>query len=211
MALNKLFWPDLGAINTVSQALKGDNIVLGTSDTVIGLLAPVTFSGFDQLNRIKERTGKPYIVLIHDNKKVNKFASLQYENSVERLMRHCWPGPLTLILNVHPAAPDFIKSSENTIALRVPDHAPLRAVLKNFDGLFSTSANKAGQSVPRSFDEVDPDILNQVSYVVLDRDREPELLPSTILDCTGKTIKVVREGAYPITQLEKVAGVSFEK
>ena len=101
------------------------------------------------------------------------------------------------------------------IALRVPKHQHLQKLLQNFNGLFSTSANIAGKSVPRSIDDLDEDLIKSAAYVVVDsmNDKlvksQQEIKPSTILDCSGDDIKVVREGAYPIDYLEKIAGKRF--
>jgi len=207
-----LFWTSSDDVFRIIQLLKKNKIILGTSDTVFGLLAPLTAKGFDSLNSIKGRYEKPYLVLIGDREKVNLYAELPLSRSVQSLINKCWPGPLTLILNAKKNCPPFLQSKHGTIGLRMPDHLGLLSVLHDFDGLFSTSANKAGEPVPSSIDNVDSDVIRQCAAIVLDRPghgNSSEVCPSTILNCTSDEIKVVREGAYAINELEEIAGAKF--
>jgi len=100
--------------------------------------------------------------------------------------------------------PDFMKSKKGTIALRVPDHTGLQKLLPHFTGLFSTSANIGGNPIPRTIEEIDERIVKQIACVVLDKkEKQVTSLPSTIIDCSGNNITVVREGAYPVDELRK--------
>lgn len=54
-----------------------------------------------------------------------------------------------------------------TVAIRCPEHAGLQNVLKHFDGLFSTSANKTGMPAPVKFEDIDKNLLEQVKYAVI--------------------------------------------
>ena len=219
----KLSWQDAETIALLATALQANQVCLGTSDTVLGLLAPVTNEGARALDRVKKRAQKPYIVLIDQKQKLDHFVQVQWRTPLLKLIDHCWPGPLTLIfkLNQQPEQA-FLQKQGDTLAVRVPDHVGLRQLLANFPGLFSTSANLAGQAVPTLLAEVDPELLAKVAYVVLDElSSEPVplgvygALPSTILDCSGLTavggkIKVVRAGAYEVPVLEQIYGERFE-
>lgn len=208
---NMLFWHDMAAIEQVNQALRADKVVLGTSDTVMGLLAPLTQCGFDRLNKIKGRQEKPYIVLVSDRAKISNFSSLAANPALIALMDYCWPGPLTLIVPAKSNVPDFMKSASGAIAVRLPRHEGLLALLDRHEGLFSTSANLAGRPVAQSIDDVDAVIKQSCELSIVDANSEPTILPSTILDVTGDKVRVLREGAYPINQLEQIYGKSFDK
>ena len=67
--MGMLFWEEKHAIERIERALWEGKVVAGTSDTVLGLLATPTQTGFEKLNSIKERTGRPYLILIGDKKK----------------------------------------------------------------------------------------------------------------------------------------------
>ncbi len=208
------FWTRSDDCIKVIELLKKNNVVLGTSDTILGLLAPLTAEGFYSLNSIKGRFEKPYIILISDPDKMDLFVEEPISREVLMLIDRCWPGPLTLIMKAKRELAPHLKSQDDTIALRMPDHQGLLSVLKEVDGLFSTSANKADIEVPLSIDAVDPEIKKQVAAIILDspeRQKSQSVRPSTILDCTGETIKVIREGAYSTEELECIVGQTFEK
>jgi len=111
---------------------------------------------------------------------------------------------VTLLCTAQEGLPLYMQSEEGTVALRVPDHPQLLALLQKFDGLFSTSANSAGAPVPQLIEEVENEIMQMVDGVVLDKNEKKENVPSTILDCTGDRIKVVRQGAFSAEMIEKL-------
>jgi L-threonylcarbamoyladenylate synthase len=125
-------------------------------------------------------------------------------------MAECWPGPLTLILKAKAGVPEFLTGGKETIAFRIPNHKGLQTLLKDFPILFSTSANLSGQSVPMKLSEVDQSILDACALAVLDEHKE-ESEPSTILDCSGDSIKLIRAGAFPLEKIEKIIGYSLNK
>lgn len=201
--MRKLYWNDSNSRALIVQKLLSEKIVIGSSDTVLGLLAPVTEQGATLLNEIKIRKDKPYIILIESTLKASYFVSSQALEHVAKLTELYWPGPLTLIFKAKPDLPAWMKSSDGTIALRVPKHEGLLAILSHFPGLFSTSANLGGQPVPTSLEDIDPHVMERVSALIMDSVAQSTVIPSTILDCSGPTIKLIREGAYPLATLEK--------
>jgi len=214
MKTSCLYWSGERSIVHIIDALRHNKLVLGTSDTILGLLAPLTRLGLDKLNKIKGRTDKPYIVLIGDRNIISLFAQTPLGDLANRLVDHCWPGPLTLIVKAKKELPSYLKTKEVTIALRMPHHQGLLSLLRHFDGLFSTSANKSDMPVPQALNEVDQQIVEQVDCCVFDKIEQTTFFsakPSTILDCTGPTIYIVREGAYPLTELEKLCGHIHKK
>ncbi len=198
----KRYWQDTTTQPALIDQLRTGHAVAGTSDTVIGLLAPLTKKGFEILNAIKGRSDKPYLVLISDSQQAKQFTDAFIEEPLKSLAKHCWPGPLTIIVPAKKSIPSFLTSTEGAIALRVPDHPQLQAIAKQMNGLFSTSANRMGHPTPHTITALDQHIAQNVSLIIDDQ-RPRENKPSTILDCTNKKIKIIREGAYPISQLRK--------
>lgn len=207
MKENYLFWENPDSIAKLQQVLSENKLVVGSSDTVFGLLANTTQAGFASLNSVKERKDKPYIVLIGNIDKLKHFVAGELSLNILNLLNFCWPGPLTMIFRAKEDLPEYLVSQDNKIALRIPQHDGLLRLLENFDGLFSTSANLSGQRVPGFIENVDTGILDQVEEVVLDQYTSGYAntsQPSTILDCSTGQIEVIREGAYSIDSLKRV-------
>jgi len=200
-----VYWSDKNTVTYLVKMLQSEKVVIGDSDTVLGLFSLVSQAGFIQLNEIKKRADKPYLILIASKKQLNHF--IDAKNlllSVKKLINHCWPGPVTLIFKAKKSVPNFMKSKKGTVALRVPDHVGLQQLLSHFTGLFSTSANMSGEPIPQTIDEVNKQIIKQVACVVLNKkEKSIKQIPSTIIDCSGKKIIVVREGAYSFNGKEK--------
>lgn len=201
--MKPLLWGDPRALKTVEKELRDGGVVLAAGDTVFGLLADVSERGYAQLDSIKNRSQKPYLLLVADHKKalslIDKSAIKICQ--IEKLLKLCWPGPATLIFRAKASVPQGVKSSEGNVAIRVPDHAGLLQLLQHFDALYSTSANTSGKPVPANLQDVEESIMQAVACIILNENEAESTLPSTIIDCTGEKIKVVREGAFPIDKL----------
>lgn len=217
-----LAWEAAETTAQLTTLLKNNQVCLGSSDTVLGLLAPATIEGARALDRLKKRGSKPYIILVNSKEKVANFVDITWSSNLIKLINHCWPGPLTLIFKLKSAAQPLFSDKQTTVALRIPEHTGLLNLLANFDGLFSTSANLAGQAVPTELAQVDPDMVNKVGAIVVDQTPAGlgtssllTNLPSTILDCSQLTnlgtgqIKVIRHGAYEVSVLEQIYGERF--
>jgi tRNA A37 threonylcarbamoyladenosine synthetase subunit TsaC/SUA5/YrdC len=77
--------------------------------------------------------------------------------------------------------------------------------------IFQTSANRSGESPPRSFDQIDDGILAGADLVI----DAGELIgePSTVVDLTeidaGGSWRILREGALPVAEIDRrLAAVS---
>jgi L-threonylcarbamoyladenylate synthase len=204
-----LNWSNPKHIGMVAELLESGRVVLGSSDTVLGLLAKVSGAGVASLNSIKERADKPYIVLIGEKNRIFDFTDT-INPEVRALMSTCWPGPLTLIVKACTSVPSYVSQGRDGVAIRVPQHQGLLMLLRMLPALFSTSANIAGAPVARSIDEVDPKIVKHSGTIILDEVGEHRegghIMPSTIIDCTGSALKIVREGACPLAVIEKILG-----
>jgi L-threonylcarbamoyladenylate synthase len=199
-------WETIASKAELTSLLRSGNVVLGDSDTVIGLLAAYTQEGLQALDAIKERRNKPYLILVGSVEQAQQLALFPPDAGVIKLIS-CWPGPLTLIFKARPASIACIQSSDCTVALRIPAHEPLRHLAYACGGLFSTSANKTGLPVPERIEEVDPAIMDKVCCIVRNSENGAHnALPSTILDCTMNPVRLVREGAYSLEYLENIYG-----
>ncbi len=195
--MQQLDWSDQKTVEKVAHLLANQMVVAGSSDTVIGLLASLSQQGRDSLDIIKQRSNMPYLVLVGSIETAQQLSDAFDREDVAQLVKQFWPGPLTLILQAKEDVPAYMKSPTGGIAIRVPSHEGLQALLSSVNGLFSTSANISGKPVPHTVDEIDSEIKKKV-HAIVEEKKAPEMVPSTILDCTGDKIKVIREGTLSI-------------
>lgn len=220
-----LYWQGIETTGLLINSIRKDFISVTSTDTLFGFIANLSEKSFLKLNELKgERSDKPYLVLISGIQKLNHFINTEnLELKAKNFIKNCWPGPVTIVFKSKENLPSFLRSKDKTIALRCPRHTYLQKLLESFEGLFSTSANRTKTPAPQTIEEISSEILENIKYVVMDKKEKNNLivdtesyidqtLPSTIIDLSsGKEVKVIRSGAYPIEELEKIYGSKFKK
>jgi L-threonylcarbamoyladenylate synthase len=118
------------------------------------------------------------------------------------LARAYWPGPMTLIFKRGELAEDFVTGGQDTVGLRVPDHAIAQALLKAFEsiggkGVAAPSANRFGHVSPTTAQAVSEELSAYLAAddVVLDGGPSLVGVESTIIDCTSSSPRILRPGA----------------
>lgn len=123
------------------------------------------------------------------------------------LMRHFWPGPLTLVLRAQPSLQWDLGETNGTVALRMPDDEVALQLLAEVGPLAVTSANVSGHPAAGTAQEA-LDQLGGAVTVYLDDGARTGGLPSTILDCTGEEPVVLRQGALAADRIRGVLGAT---
>lgn len=70
-----------------------------------------------------------------------------------QLARGCWPGALTIVVTAQPELTLDLGDRDETVAVRVPDHAFTRELLRRTGPLAVSSANVSGREAALSVDE----------------------------------------------------------
>ncbi|MGH9013118.1 MAG: L-threonylcarbamoyladenylate synthase, partial [Acidimicrobiia bacterium] len=118
-----------------------------------------------------------------------------------------WPGPLTLVLpRRRERVPVEVTGGLDTVGLRVPDQPLALRLLRAFGrGVAAPSANRFGNVSPTTAADVRADLGADVD-VILDGGRCAVGVESTIVDCSGDGLAILRLGGLPREQVEEIAG-----
>ena len=189
------------SLQLIVKSLQRDEVILSSSDTVLGLFAQLSETSKKKLDFIKQRNLKPYIVLLSSVKLLDAFIDQELDADMQKIIATYWPGPLTIIFKAKASLPNWIKSEQGTIAIRIPDHKGLQEILQHVDGLFTTSANISDQPLPQSFSDINPLILDQVAIVSCDKHKIYDGPASTILDFVSSKVRIVRQGTIVIDSI----------
>ena len=184
------------------RALRSGGVVAFPTDTLYGLGADVfNPAAVESIFRIKERpSGLALPVLIDDWDQLERVTE-NVPDAARALAERFWPGPLTLIVNKSAGVSDRVTAGAPTVAVRIPDHPVPRAISRLLGGpITGTSANISGQPDPQDLDELREQIGNKVDYVVT-AGPTPMGAASTIVDITGETPALIREGAIPFDDI----------
>lgn len=185
-----------GTIRRALKILRAGGLVAFPTDTVYGVGA-FAFDGkaVESIYRAKDRPFEKAIpILIGDMDDLDEVA-MDISHLARELATRFWPGPLTILVPKKPNLPEAV-SATSTIGVRMPDHEIARALLLAARPMAVTSANISGQANPRTAEEVFAQLGGRIELII-DGGKTPGGMPSTLVDCTGDEIKVLREG--PIT------------
>ena len=117
------------------------------------------------------------------------------------LARAFWPGALTLVVKASEQVPLAFQSSQGTIGLRMPDHELALALVRQVGcPLATSSANPSGAAAPGSAQHVD-ETVRRAAACVLEGGSHATGRASTVLDCTGGSFRILREGDISAMQL----------
>lgn len=137
-------------------------------------------------------TSKALPILLADSSDLSRVVRV-IPPIAQRFIKQYWPGPLTLILPKHPALPPEISDNEN-IAVRIPSNHVARSIIRAAGGALAiTSANLSGHPPAETAAAALADLAGFVTAVV-DDGPSPHTIASTILDCTGHELNILREG-----------------
>jgi len=208
----KLYWQNVEDIKLLCDVLKKNEVAISSTDTIYGFLGNVSKESWNKINELKEADKKrPFLILVYSLTNLTNFVDVSaIPEKTIRFISFCWPGPVTFIFNAKKDLPQFLYSKKGTVALRCPDHEGLQRVLHEFDGLFSTSANKSMETPPHMFDQISPDLLKQVSCVIVDEKESEVEKASTLIDLSDPDntkdfpFEIVREGAYCKSKLQEI-------
>ena len=183
-------------------ALDSHGVVAFPTETVMGL--GVYFDdeeAYEKLNVIKQRKpGKPYTLMLYDPYVISFYAKV--DQRAVKLISKFMPGPITLLLKVKENVPSWVTNGTNVLGIRVPSNKKALDFLYNLNKpLLVPSANRADQPPCLTSREVKKVFGNEVDYII--RGKAKGGKSSTIVDLTGKQVKIIREGLLPKEEIFK--------
>jgi L-threonylcarbamoyladenylate synthase len=192
-------------IHHAIKILRNGGIVAFPTDTVYGLGAlAFNNSAVESIYTAKDRPIEKAIpVLIADVEDMEKVADADRIPRMARIFAsRFWPGPLTCIVPKNERLPAAI-SATDTVAIRIPDHSDTRSLLRASGALAVTSANISGAQSPTTAQEVFEQLNGRIP-LILDGGKTPGGIPSTLVDCTGKSPEILRDGPIKLAELQAV-------
>ncbi len=186
-------------IQEAVRVFKNGGIVIFPTDTAIGIGCRIdNENAVKRVFDIKKRDyKKPLLALVDSIQMAEEYVSIP-KHVQEKILNKYWPGGLTVFLKCDlKKVPSVVRSGENSLAIRLPDHDDIRNIIKQVGvPVLATSANFSGDPTPYHISEVNKELLSKVDFVL-----NGECIfkkQSTVLDCTARPWKIIREGAVKI-------------
>lgn len=188
--------PNQREILRIVDVLRKGGLIIYPTDTVYGLGCDITNAkAVEKVARIKnvkvEKNNFSFIC--SDLSHISDFTK-PISNSVFKLMKKNLPGPFTFILEANNNVPKYFKGKK-TVGIRVPDNNIIREIVRELGNpILSTSIHDEDEILEYS---TDPELIHEkyqeIADIVVDGGYG-EFIPSTVVDCTGDEITIVREG-----------------
>jgi tRNA threonylcarbamoyl adenosine modification protein (Sua5/YciO/YrdC/YwlC family) len=189
--------PNERQIKMIVECLKDGGIIIYPTDTVYGMGCDIFRS--KTVERIAEMRGmKPgktsFSFICHEFSQLSQFTK-PIQNHVFKVMRANLPGPFTFILEANTNVPRHIQSKRKTVGIRIPDNTIIRMIVQELGNpIMSTSVHDEDDIIEYT---TDPELIYEKFHdkvdIVIDAGFGGNI-PSTVVDCTGHEMVIIREG-----------------
>ena len=196
--------PDAAIITRAAQTIRSGGVVVFPTRGLYGLGAdPFNPAAVERVFDIKGRkTRKALLVLIAEMSALKRVAMAPGAMALD-MMRRFWPGRVTFVLQARKELPAALTGFGDKIGVRLVAH-PVAAALVRAVGspVTGTSANISGSDGCAAIEAMDARVLDGVD-LVLDAGPLAGGPGSTVVDVTGRTPRIIREGAVPAIEILK--------
>ncbi|EPG65040.1 L-threonylcarbamoyladenylate synthase [Leptospira wolffii] len=187
--------PEKRILGQISKKLSEGGVYIFPTDTVYALVADSqSHTGVEKLYKLKNiPKNQPLALLCPDISTASNYME-QMSNEAFRLMKRLTPGPYTFVVkaNRHLPRVSFSNQKEKHIGIRIPDSTYLRALLEMHPNPLTSTSVFFKDEFVIDVDRIESEYGSRVDGVIDGGILELDL--STILDCTGDSITILREG-----------------
>lgn len=187
-------------ISKAIKILKEGGIVIFPTDTAFGIGCRIDDEkAVKRLFNIRKRPlNQSAPVLVDTLKMAQDYLLPIPKEVVDKLIESYWPGALTIILPcLVDKVPNLVRGGGKTLGVRIPNHPIARRIIREVGiPILGPSANFHNQKTPFKFKDLDCELIKLVDYVVSGKCSICK--PSTVVDCSIKPWKVIRQGAISL-------------
>lgn len=179
-------------IRKASEIVKKGGVIVFPTDTVYGLgCDPRNSEAVQKIYKIKGRDESKHLPVL--GKSVAEISNIVFFDELSnKIADKFWPGPLTLILKIKDKEIARSLNLANKIAVRVPNHPCMLALLGECKLLVGTSANRSGDPPFGDAKEIAKKLKGY--DMVLDGGKIAEPIESTIVEVGENQLKMIRRG-----------------
>lgn len=193
--------PEGRKIKQVVDVLDAGGIIIYPTDTVYGIGCDIYNQ--DAVDHICKLRGLDPVkarlsFICKDISQITEY-SQPIDNEVFRLMKRVLPGAFTFVINSNNKVPRLFKNRKKTIGVRIPDNNILQEIVETLGRPILTTSLRSDDEIAEYFtDPIDIyEDYEKLVDIVIDGGIGNNVA-STVLDCTGSDIVVLRQGAGEI-------------
>ncbi len=189
--------PHLRTLKRAVEALQRGELVIYPTDTVYGIGCSLyQKNAIDRLYKLKGKSKFDHMSILCSS--IQQAAEyVKISNRTFRLLKKCFPGPYTIILEAKNNITKLMLSRQKEIGIRIPDTALCQSLIELLGHPMLNTSVKTGDSedehdVYESLSQPNP--YTEVATIFLDAGPLPGGGASTVLRIIGDEIEVLREG-----------------
>ena len=201
----KILKGDLQGIERASRLILQGGLVAFPTETFYALGADaLNEQAIQKVYAMKGRDeGNPLLLLVAEKEWVPALVK-ELPPAAEKLIARFWPGPLTLVFETSSQVPARLTGRTGKVGIRVPGHPLARDLIRAVGrAVTGTSANPSGMPSASYAGEVIQTLGGKID-AVLDGGRTAGGLGSTVLDISGPSPVMVRQGVVPASELRAI-------
>lgn len=198
--------PNIRDIRRVVDLLSQGGIAVVPTDTLYAFACSMEFKrAVETIARLKGFSLKKakYSMLCSSLSMASEYVR-PMDKETYALMRNSLPGPYTFIMDANNNVPRNYLNSNKTIGVRVPNHPVLTTIVENLGcPLVGTSVRLVNDDREVEY-LTDPELIHEAFGSQVDMVVDGGIgddVPSTVIDCSGGGIEIVRQGKGQITNL----------
>ena len=189
----------------VVNIIKNGGVVVLPTETVYGIgCSCFNEESIKRLYEIKNRPyNKPISVLVSNIDMISRVAK-NISDIEMKIIKHFFPGPLTIVLEKNDNIPDILTSNGTTIGVRMADNNIINTIIDKVDiPLAVSSANESGMDANINIDTIYEIFKDKVDYYV-DGGISKIGVASTVVKVVNGEVIILREGIITKSEIENV-------
>lgn len=189
--------PNHDRIRKVVEVLEAGEIIIYPTDTVYAMGCDIkAHRSIEKIANLKGLNPQnPDMSLIfHDMSMLSEYTLIR-DNSLFKLLKRNLPGPFTFIVQANNQIPKLFKNKKKTVGIRIPDNTIVLEIVRELGRpIMTTSIHDPDEVIEYT---TDPELIYEkyrdfADIVINGGYGRNEA--STIVDCTGDEVKVIRQG-----------------
>lgn len=189
--------PNPHYIKIILECLNDGGVIIFPTDTIYGIGGginnPKVLERIAQIKGLKKEKAR-FSFIFHDLSMLSEFTK-PINNDIFKMMKRNLPGPFTFILEANNNIPKIFQSKKKTVGIRIPNQPIITNIVREYGRPIMTTSIIDEDEISGFM--TDPEEINEHYKdkvdIIIDGGYGDKK-GSTIVDCTGNTIFVTRQG-----------------
>lgn len=189
--------PNPRDLKKVVDVLNSNGVVIIPTDTIYAMACKLNSKkAIERMTKISGKKSEKinFSLICSDLSNISEFTS-PIDKSIFRMMKNNLPGPFTFILKANNQVAKLFSNNKKTIGIRVPENAIAQNIVVELGCPLVVTTIHADDVIEEYM--TDPEEINEKFEFIVDMIIDGGIggnVPSTIIDCSGDEIEIVRQG-----------------